>query len=119
MIKYREQTPIDEATESGVEGEIREFVRRDVFRRAPEAESEAASNNIGTLLQRVAGSSAQEIDRLIAELQAMREMLQAENARVQHEITEYAHLTQSAMQSTKIISDSLSKWKAEETGARA
>jgi hypothetical protein len=39
-------------------------------------------------------------------------MLQAENARVQREITEYAHLSQSAMQSTKIISDSLSKWKS-------
>jgi hypothetical protein len=114
MIKSREQTPIDEPTENAVEGEIREFVRRDgaTFRGTPEAESEAVANNIGTLLQRVAGSSVQEIDRLIAELQALREMLQAENARVQREITEYAHLSQSAMQSTKIISDSLSKWKA-------
>jgi hypothetical protein len=120
MIKSREQTPIDKATESAVEGEIREFVRRDVatFRRTPEAESEAVASNIGTLLQRVAGSSVQEIDRLISELQAVREMLQAESARVQREITEYAHLSQSAMQSTKIISDSLSKWKAEGTRGR-
>ena len=121
MIKSREQMPIDKATESAVEGEIREFVRRDVatFRRSPEAESEAVASNIGTLLQRVAGSSVQEIDRLIGELQALREMLQAESARVQREITEYAHLSQSAMQSTKIISDSLSKWKAEGTRARS
>ena len=48
MIKSREQTPMDQPTESAVEGEIRELVRRDVatFRRAPEAESEAVANNI-------------------------------------------------------------------------
>jgi hypothetical protein len=92
---------------------------RDVaFRGTPEAESEAVANNIGTLLQRVAGSSAQEVDRLIVDLQAMRETLQAESARVQREITEYAHLSQSAMQSTKIITDRLLKGKAEETRAK-
>jgi hypothetical protein len=115
LIKSRESNEIDKSTESAVEGEIREFVRRDVatLRRSPEADSEAVANNIGTLLQRVAGSSVQEIDRLMAELHTLRELLQAEGARVQREITEYAHLSQSAMQSTKIINESLSKWKAE------
>jgi hypothetical protein len=115
LIKSREQMSIDNETESAVEGEIREFVRRDVapLRRTAESEGEMVANNISSLLQRVAGSSVQEIDRLIAELQTLRDMLQAESARVQREITEYAHLSQSAMQSTKIISDSLSKWKAE------
>ena len=100
-----------------MEGEIREFVRRDVstLRRAPEAESEAVANNIGTLLQRVAGSSLQEIDRLIIELQTLRELLQSEGVRVQREIAEYAHLSQSAMQSTKIIAESLSEWKHDGT----
>jgi hypothetical protein len=120
LIKSREQTPSDKPTEGAVEGEIREFVRRDVstLRRTAESDSEVVANNIGTLLQRVAGSSVQEIDRLIAELQTLRDMLQAEGARVQREITEYAHLSQSAMQSTRIISDSLSKWKAEGSRAR-
>ena len=114
-IKARESAELEKLTESAVEGEIREFVRRDVatLRRTPEAESEAVANNIGTLLQRVAGSSVQEIDRLTSELQTLREMLQNEGARVQREITEYAHLSQSAMQSTKIISESLAKWKGE------
>ena len=100
-----------------MEGEIREFVRRDVstLRRTPEAESEAVANNIGTLLGRVAGSSVQEIDRLIIELQTLRELLQSEGVRVQRVIAEYAHLSQSAMQSTKIIAESLSKWKHEGT----
>ena len=115
LIKSRESAPAEKAPESAVEGEIREFVRRDVatLRRTPEAESEVVANNIGTLLQRVAGSSVQEIDRLIGELHTLRELLQAEGARVQREITEYAHLSQSAMQSTKIITESLSKWKSE------
>ena len=101
--------------EGGVEGEIREFVRRDgqALRRAPETDSELVAHNISTLLQRVAGTSVQEIDRLIGELQQLRELLQQEGARVQREITEYAHLSQSAMQSTKIIAESLQHWKGD------
>src|SRR5262245_9055587 len=101
----------------GVEGEIREFVRRDGpgLRRAPESDSELVAHNISTLLQRVAGTSVQEVDRLIAELQQLRELLHQEGARVQREITEYAHLSQSAMQSTKIIAESLSHWKGDVT----
>ena len=103
----------DQAVEAAVEGEIREFVRRDGanLRRAPETDSEMVANNITTLLQRVAGTSVQEIDRLIAELQTLRALLQEEGARVQRELAEYAHLSQSAMQSTKIIAESLAQWK--------
>ena len=53
------------------------------------------------------------LDRLMGELHTLRELLQSEGARVQREITEYAHLSQSAMQSTKIITESLAKWKSE------
>jgi hypothetical protein len=95
-----------------VEGEIRDFVRRDVASlRRPDNESEVVANNIGTLLQRVAGSSVQEIDRLISELQRVRDLLQNEGARVQREIVEFATLSQAAMQSTRVISDSLTTWK--------
>jgi hypothetical protein len=115
LIKPREGAELEKSTESAVEGEIREFVRRDVgtLRRTPEVESEAVANNIGTLLQRVAGTSVAEIDRLMTELRTLRELLQSEGARVQREITEYAHLSQSAMQSTKVITESLAKWKSE------
>ena len=111
---------LDHPQQAGVEGEIREFVRRDgqALRRAPESDSELVAHNITSLLQRVAGTSVQEVDRLIVELQQLRDLLQAESARVQREITEYAHLSQSAMQSTKIITESLASWKAE-GGVRA
>jgi hypothetical protein len=104
---------LDTTAERSVEGEIREFVRRDSasLRRAPDTDGEMVASNIGTLLQRVAGSSVQEIDRLIAELQTLRNLLHSESVRVQREITEYAHLSHSAMQSTRIIAESLASWK--------
>ena len=114
LIKSREPAEHDQQAESEVEGEIREFVRRDVasnLRRQPESDSEMVASNISSLLQRVAGTSVQEIDKLISELQTLREMLHAEGARVQREIVEYATLSQAAMQSTKIIAESLTHWK--------
>ena len=103
----------DQAIEAAVEGEIREFVQRDStsLRRAPETDSELVANNIVSLLQRVAGTSVKDINGLIAELETLRALLQEEGARVQREVAEYAHLSQSAMQSTKIIADSLAQWK--------
>ena len=59
----------------------------------------------------MAGTSVQEIDGLIAELQTLRSLLQKEGARVQRSLAEYAHLSQSAMQSTRIIAESLAQWK--------
>ena len=101
--------------ENGVEGEIREFVRRDgqALRRSPDSDGDLVAHNISTLVQRVAGTSVQEVDRLIAELQQLRDLLHQEGARVQREIAQYAHLSQSAMQSTKIIAESLAHWKSE------
>jgi hypothetical protein len=106
-------TNFDQALGAAVEAEIREFVQRDGarLRRPSEADYELAANSIETLLQRVAGTSVQEIDGLIAELQTLRALLQEEGARVQRNLAEYAHLSQSAMQSTRIIAESLAQWK--------
>jgi hypothetical protein len=113
ITKTSDSAEMTKAVDAHVEGEIREFVRRDIstLRRNPESESEMVANNISSLLQRVAGTSVRDIDRLIAELQTLRDMLQTEGARVQREIVEYATLSQAAMQSTKIIAESLTHWK--------
>ena len=113
FLKTRDSAEIDTSAETEVEGEIREFVRRDVvgLRRQPESDSELVANNINQLLQRVAGTSVQEIDKLITELQTLRDTLQSEAARVQREIVEYATLSQAALQSTKIIAESLTLCK--------
>ena len=112
--KTRDAVEHDQPAEMEVEGEIQEFVRRDVatsLRRQPENESEMVASNINSLLQRVAGTSVQEIDKLITELQTMSEMLENEAARVQRELVQYSTLTQGALQSTKIIAESLTQWK--------
>jgi hypothetical protein len=113
VFKSRESTDNQAKTaEVEVEGEIRDFIRRDVANlRRPESDSEMVANNVSTLLQRVAGTSVQEIDRLISELQRVRDLLQNEGARVQREIVEFATLSQAAMQSTRVISESLTSWK--------
>ena len=113
LLSNGKSAEIDHEPATAVEGDIREFVRRDSagLRRLPEADSEMVANNISMLLQRVAGTSVQEIDRLISELQTLRELLHAQGARVQREIAEYAQLSQSAMETTKIFGESLSQWK--------
>lgn len=118
VIRPERLSEIDEAaaavnTTTEVEGEIREFVRRDVsaFRRQrQDSGSEAAVENISSLIQRVSGASVAEIDRVVNELNAVREMLRTEGERVQREITNYASLSQAAMSSMKVITDSLSQW---------
>ncbi len=77
LFKSRDTSELETSVETEVEGEIREFVRRDVatLRRHAENDSEIVASNINSLLQRVAGTSIQEIDKLIAELQTLRDRL--------------------------------------------
>jgi hypothetical protein len=95
-----------------IEGNIRELVRRDTtaFRQV-ESDSETAANNLSTLLRRVSGNSAREIDNLIGELRTLRDKLQADSDRVEREIVEYASLSQSVIQLTKIIAEGVTQVK--------
>ena len=112
---------IDAVTE--VEAGIRDFVRNDIaYLRRPasphsstepmlDAGAEATVNNVNSLIQRVAGTSLSEIENLISELEALRDLLHAEGQRVQREISGYAQLSQAAMKSTRMIADNVSQWK--------
>jgi hypothetical protein len=97
---------------SEIEGNIRELVRRDTtaFRQV-ESDSEMAANNLSTLLRRVSGNSAHEIDNLIGELRVLRDKLQADSDRVERDIVEYAQLSQSVLQLTKIIAEGVTQVK--------
>jgi hypothetical protein len=104
------------ATVNEVEGEIREFVRRDVsvFRRNRSdatAGGDVAADSINSLIQRVSASSLLEVERVINELTNVRDMLRSEAERVQREIASYASLSQGAMSSMKIIAESLGQWQ--------
>ena len=114
---------VDEAaaTVNEVEGEIREFVRRDIsiFRRPRQGDNgEAAAENINALIQRVSAQSVGEIERVMGELGQVRDMLRTEGDRVQREIAGYAALSQAAMTSMKIIADSLAQWRPTAAEAR-
>jgi hypothetical protein len=96
------------------EGEIREFAHRDVVTnpaRQPDNESQLVANDINSVLQSATATSVQEIDKLITELQAVRDKLHSEAVRVEREIVQYSTLTQAALQSTKTIAESLKQWR--------
>jgi hypothetical protein len=104
------------AAAAAVEGEVREFIRRDVsFLRRPRAEMEAAeepvSDSLNALIRRVSGASMEEIDRVILELQGVRDMLRSEGERVSREIAGYASLSHASMTAMRVIGDSLKQWK--------
>jgi len=118
----------DLAAVSEVEAGIREFVRNDIaYLRRPataaetaplDANAEATVNNVNSLIQRVAGTSLAEIEKLISELESLRDLLHAEGQRVQREISGYAQLSQAAMKSTRMISDNVTQWKRAADGLR-
>jgi hypothetical protein len=106
---------IDQAVATAFEGEIREFVRRDVtFVRRQRSEiepaGEAAADTLNSLIRRVSGASMEQIDRVVLELQGVRDMLRSEGERVSREIAGYASLSHASTTAMQVISDSLKEW---------
>jgi hypothetical protein len=104
------------AAANAVEGEIREFVRRDVSllrrqRNGAGNEGDQVGDSLNSLIHRVSGASMEEIDRVILELQGVRDMLRSEGERVGREIAGYASLSHAAMTAMTVIADSLKQWK--------
>jgi hypothetical protein len=76
--------------------------------------SESAVESVNSAIQRVAGASFDEIDRVIATLQTMKDTLRQEGERVQREIVGYASLSHSAAISMTVIGESLAQWNPAE-----
>jgi hypothetical protein len=66
---------------------------------------------VGGLIDSVAATSIAEIEKLISDLQAVRNYLKAEGDRIQQEMANYAHLSETASASVKIITESLGQWR--------
>jgi hypothetical protein len=109
VVKSLGSAKTDNKTAADIEGNIRELRDAAAFRQTESVDGEMNANNLGALLDRVSGTSAKEIDNLIGDLQALRKKLQVDSNRIQREIAEYASLSQSVMQLTKIVSDSVKK----------
>jgi hypothetical protein len=64
-------------------------------------------------LARLASNSIDRLERLMSEIQEMREFLRSEGERVQREIVTYAQLNQNvAMAATKIKAETVGTWKS-------
>jgi hypothetical protein len=112
--------PVQPREIPAIETDIRAFVRQESSRQQVERDSsheptdedsDAVGTKIPELIQRVAGSSVMEIDRLIAELTQVRDHLQREGKRVETEIAAFAHTGNAAVSSIKEISQTLGRFK--------
>jgi IS30 family transposase len=85
------------------------FLRRQ--RNEAEPGNDPVAERPSELVRRVSGASLEEIDRVIRELECVREMLRTEGERVSREIASFATLNHSATTAMKVIADSLKQWK--------
>ena len=99
----------DDQAVNAFESELRELVRRDVSlpQQSDVDPANRAPENLNTLIQRIAGASIAEIDRVIFELEGVRNMLRKEGERLNHEVARYASLAHMSISAMKTISDSL------------
>ena len=122
-----EQKTADQNAIAQVEGEIRAFVRKDVVRKdlAPwrrpsqsspqqpgEAPRDLPIDNVNSLIGRISGQSAEQIDKLITDLEALRSLLRGEAECLQRELLGYADMSQTAMTSIRVIGESVAQWKS-------
>jgi hypothetical protein len=108
----REATPNGRPTD---DGNVRDLPRRQsgLPRRAEDLNEQAA-----TTVQRVAFETTREIDRLMDDLHKLRSKLENDGNRIQRDIADYVTLSQSVVQLTKIVSDSMSNTKEFEAKTR-
>jgi hypothetical protein len=99
LPKHDYRSAIDKLTD--VTGEIRAFAQQH------DTDGQAVANGLASLLSQTAQISTDEIDRVLDELQQLREKVQSDGERVRHQLAEYATLAQSTLQTTRVIADSL------------
>ena len=63
------------------------------------------------LIQRIGAPSIAEIEKLVGELQEIRNFLESEGERIQQEASGCIDLIQRTMGSVRVISDTLSEWR--------
>ena len=77
------------------------------------------NQSIGELIDKVSATSIAEVEKLISDLQAVREYFKAEGDRIQQEMARYAHLSDTASASVKIIAEKLGQLRGGPTMVKA
>jgi hypothetical protein len=94
--------------EDGIRGILR---RADTELRRERGEGSApsipTSQNPAELVRRVAGTSAEEVERVVLELQNLSELLRSEGDRVNREVEEYIKLNGHATSAMQVVSTAL------------
>jgi hypothetical protein len=80
---------------------------------ASESADEAAldGGDVASLVQKIAAESIAELKRLIGELQQAHDNLQTEGERIEREATRQVALSQTALESVKLISETVGGWR--------
>jgi hypothetical protein len=89
-----------------IESETRDLVHPGAATSKSETDVE-----IAPLVEKIGATSIAEIEKMIGELRAAKDLLESEGERVQRETEHYTTLTQMASASVKIISDTVAGWR--------
>ena len=76
-----------------------------------ETELEAGGDKFSSLIKTMGAPSIVELEKIIGELQQARTYLQAESERIERETVGYAELSQTAMESVRIIAETVGQWR--------
>jgi hypothetical protein len=76
-----------------------------------ETELEAGGDKFSSLIKTMGAPSIVELEKIIGELQQARTYLQAESERIERETVGYAELSQTAMESVRIIAETVGEWR--------
>jgi hypothetical protein len=111
-------------TANAIEDEIRESLQHHVAsphqeRNNADPANDPAAKHLNELIRRVASASMEEIDRVIVELQGVRNMLHDEGERLSQEVAQYAALSHTSMSAMKVIADSLKQTAQSDAAKRA
>ena len=113
VIRRRVTNPLDPGPDAYAPRDLRAPEERDtrVAGYHSRTSNQAPPGNLDALIRRVAGTSIDEIDRIIRELESIRDLLRNEGERVSRELASHNSLGQSSVTAIKILSDSVKAWK--------
>ena len=92
-------------------GDVENVVELLAKQRSEPVAKSASTENVNVMIRRMAIDSMEDIDRVIRELESVRDMLRNEGARVSREVSCYASLNHATATAMKVIAESLNQWK--------